>query len=194
MGKDDLKLHPEGMYHIYNRSNGGLKIFYNEENRAFFLEKYLQFISPVARTFAFCIMPDHFHFLIRIKDASDLEKPPIEGEDEIDASLRISLSFSKLFNSYAKAFNYQEGRHGSVFSRPFKRKRIDRISYLKKLIHYIHLNPVEAGLCSFPGEWPFSSYNEVLLKRGRIVECEEVLKLFHDRENFLKVHKEKTLR
>jgi REP element-mobilizing transposase RayT len=57
----------EKVYHIYNRANGRENLFIEERNFHFFLDKYFHHISPIAKTFAFCLMPNHFHIMIRIK-------------------------------------------------------------------------------------------------------------------------------
>jgi hypothetical protein len=59
---------PETTYHIYNRANGNGKLFLSPENYRYFLEKYILYISPIADTFCYCLMPNHFHFLIRIRE------------------------------------------------------------------------------------------------------------------------------
>ena len=61
-------------YHIYNHANGSENLFRNDENYNFFLRKWSQHIEPIADSYAYCLMPNHFHFLVRIKDEEDLEK------------------------------------------------------------------------------------------------------------------------
>jgi putative transposase len=67
-------LEPGVIYHVYNRANGNERMFLSKENYRFFLEKYLLYISPIADTFCYCLMPNHFHFLIRIKTFQELEE------------------------------------------------------------------------------------------------------------------------
>ena len=55
-------------YHIYNHANGDDNIFREQDNYRFFLEKYVKYINPVADTFAYCLMRNHFHLMVRIKD------------------------------------------------------------------------------------------------------------------------------
>ena len=64
-------LQAEHTYHIFNRANGYEKLFLSGENYRFFLEKYRHYIGPVVDTFGYCLMPNHFHFLTRIKSASE---------------------------------------------------------------------------------------------------------------------------
>lgn len=59
-------------YHIYNHANGDENLFRKEENYSFFLRKHLQHISPIAETIAWCLMPNHFHFLIKIKSEEEI--------------------------------------------------------------------------------------------------------------------------
>lgn len=61
-------------YHIYNHANGFEKLFLSDENYRFFLEKYFLFISPIADTYSYCLMSNHFHFLIKVKDEKEIIK------------------------------------------------------------------------------------------------------------------------
>ena len=100
----------------------------------------------------------------------------------------ISKQFSDFFNSYSQAFNKQQGRMGSVFMKNFKRKHICDEKYFRNLIHYIHLNPVEAGICVNPGQWKHSSYPKILNSSSPIVDTMEVLWWFDNLENFIQFH------
>jgi REP element-mobilizing transposase RayT len=136
-------LEPNAYYHIYNRANGNENIFASEENYRLFLKKYHEYILPIADTFCYCLMPNHFHFLIRMKDEAEIELA-LTGFKTLSGL--AAKRFSNLFNAYAQAFNKQEKRKGGLFMRPFKRKRIENTQYLYKLVHYIHFNPVMASL------------------------------------------------
>lgn len=57
----------EKFYHIYNHANGNENLFIEEENYHFFLQQWDKYISPIADTYAYCLIPNHIHFLIRIK-------------------------------------------------------------------------------------------------------------------------------
>ena len=60
-------LQPDTSYHIFNHANGFENIFRHEANYFFFLEKYWKYISPIAETYAYCLMPNHFHLVVRIR-------------------------------------------------------------------------------------------------------------------------------
>lgn len=60
-------------YHIYNRGNNGDIIFFEDKNYTYFLSLYLKYIHPIADTFCWCLLKNHFHFLIRIKELDEIE-------------------------------------------------------------------------------------------------------------------------
>lgn len=55
-------------YHVYNRTNNKELLFKEHENYFFFLRKYKQYLSSYIDTYAYCLMPNHFHFLIKVKE------------------------------------------------------------------------------------------------------------------------------
>jgi putative transposase len=197
-----IPLEPENFYHIYNRANGNENIFENEGNYHFFLSKYKTYISPLAHSYCYCLMPNHFHFLIKIKSEKEIrqhlqgcEPQHLQGFKNlagITTEYLLSHQFSRLQNSYAKAFNKQQSRKGSLFMKNFKRKKIDETRYLRKLVHYIHYNPVDANLCTKPIDWKFSSYNSLLTNdKQTMLEKDEVLDWFENKENFIYCHNPK---
>jgi putative transposase len=180
-------LKPTYTYHIYNRAHGKEPLFLKQEHYKFFLTKYKQYISPVADTFCYCLMPNHFHFLVRFKDEDQLNL--LDVGSYTNPSEFISIQFNHFFMSYSKAFNKQQGRKGGLFMRPFKRKMINDIRYFRKIVHYIHLNPVIAEFCSEPRDWKYSSFNGILSSSTSLLKREEVVTAFENLENFLYVHR-----
>lgn len=67
-------LEPENTYHIYNRANGNEQLFLSDDNYRYFLKKYNEYISPIVDTFCYCLMPNHFHFLVRVKKEAVLNE------------------------------------------------------------------------------------------------------------------------
>ncbi|MGM0636461.1 MAG: transposase [Bacteroidota bacterium] len=192
-------LKPDYTYHIYNRANGNDVLFRKDENYRFFLKKYDFYITPIADTFCYCLMPNHFHFLVRIKAENKLTcflkdsrsialKAPKDLTGFQNLSGLISKQFSNFFNAYTKAINKQQNRNGNLFSRPFKRKQVDDETYLKKLVHYIHYNPIEAGLTVKPEDWRYTSYLSLLSNRPTKLGRTEVIDWFNDKQNFIYCH------
>ena len=67
-------LKPDTTYHIFNHANGFENVFREDENFRFFLEKYRVYIAPVAETYAYCLMPNHFHLVVRIRKREVIEE------------------------------------------------------------------------------------------------------------------------
>lgn len=192
-------------YHIYNHANGSDNVFFSEENYRYFLRKYKEYILPVADTFSYCLMPNHFHFLVRIKEESELfqwlkEKGKIDsrldlkgfknlsGLDADPFANHISKRFSDYFNGYAKAINKQENRIGSLFAHPFKRKKITSEKQLRDTLIYIHNNPVHHGFVGDIELWEHSSYHDLLGSSSTFLLRDEAIGWFEDRENFIFCH------
>jgi hypothetical protein len=129
-------LQPGTTYHIYNHANGFEGIFRTDENFGFFLRKYRQHISPIAETYAYCLMPNHFHLVVRIRRREVIEKlsetssnfyssnfskvsnfGKVNNPNELSKIIELFLSkqFSNFFSSYTQAFNRMYSRQGSLF-------------------------------------------------------------------------------
>lgn len=174
-------------YHIYNRGINSCKLFKNPENYEYFLDLYDQHITPVAYTFAWVLMPNHFHFLVRIKEEKDIIPINLTGFGNLSGLKKPKPPhqyFSNLFNAYTKAVNKRFLRHGTLFERPFKRKLIDNQDYLKQVILYIHQNPVHHGFCDLPLDYPWSSYLTCVSVKPTKLHRESVLGWFDNVANF----------
>ena len=124
-------------YHIYNRGNNKGRIFFELENYHFFLRQFFKYFpSPSAEIHAFCLMPNHFHFLVRFLEVTD-----------------ISTRMKYFGISYAKAINSRFQRTGHLFEGRFKIKYVDSDEYLLHLSRYIHLNPLLAKLVLKAEDW-----------------------------------------
>jgi putative transposase len=194
MAKPKLLLEPDRYYHIYNHSNGFENIFTDNRDRQRFLEKYLRYIAPIARTFAYCLMSNHFHIFIKIKPSEELHDILFSDKEQAlpeDWYVRkIAYQFSHLFNSYAQSFNKRHNRMGGLFKSNFERKLVNTDKYFLKLVHYIHNNPVEHGFVDCISDWAFSSYQEITENKSTIVSVNAVIAAFGDIENFKRVHQQ----
>ena len=149
---------PGNYYHIYNRGNNGIDIFFDSGNYLYFLKLYDQYIYPIAETYAWCLMKNHFHLLVYIREEKDILRDSLEYSTvEIPKNLDPSKQFGHLFNAYTQAINKRYNRTGSLFERPFERKRVTSEKYLKNLIYYIHNNPVKDKTVTLPEDYYFSS-------------------------------------
>ena len=203
-------LQPDSFYHIYNRGINGENIFKQERNYSYFLKKYALYIEPVAETYAYCLLKNHFHLLIRtrseeeilkLKEASKeafapsegfLKSAPSEGfhkkPEQKSVSWHLSNSFASLFKSYAQAINIAHKRTGALFEEPFRRILVGSETYFTELIYYIHHNPRKHGFVKDFREYPHSSYHSHLHTALTKLKREEVLQWFGDKNEFEKFH------
>ncbi len=184
---------PDTVYHVYNHGNSIDNIFLCDENFRYFLLKYNQYITPIAETFAYCLMPNHFHFALRIKAESDLIKvyeSKLESDPQGFKNLAglISRTFGNFLNAYAKAFNKMFNRRGSLFLDNIRRKKIENDYYFTRLIHYIHYNPVHHGFVRNLEDWKHSSYHSHLCEKAIRLNRETVMEWFGGEEDFKKFH------
>ncbi len=164
----------DGMYHIYNRAVGNERLFSSEDQYVRFVKGIEKYILPQADVWSYCLMPNHFHLLIEIKETVDGEK--------------ISKAISDCCNSYTKWLNTSTKRKGNLFMRPFKRNRIKDDAHLAWTIWYIHRNPLHHGYANRLDEWKFSSYKAVNASKTK-VSVSKVLQFFGSYEHFIRFHK-----
>ncbi len=165
-------------YHVYNRGNNREDLFREPRNYDFFLERYARHVAPVVDTFAYCLLRNHFHLLIRVRPEADW--PDARGP---------ARRFANLFSSYAKAINNAYGRTGSLFQKRFGRIEVTSERYLAHLVCYIHHNPQRHGFVDDFRTYPYSSYR-ALLAAGRPTRLrrDEVLAWFGGADGFRAAH------
>jgi REP element-mobilizing transposase RayT len=179
----NIPLEPGHYYHIFNRGNNRENIFFEERNYRYFMQLYQKYILPVCDTFAYCLMRNHFHLLVQVKE--------IEGQtSEVlkTSEVPIRQHFSNFFNSYAKAINTAYDRTGSLFQNRFGRVEVDSDRYLTQLIHYIHFNPQKHGFVDDFREYPYSSYQAIVSEKPTHICKDKVLKWFQGKDNFIQIH------
>lgn len=186
-------------YHVYNRGNNRESIFLEDRNYTYFLQLYVKHIEPIACTYACCLLHNHFHLLIRIKTVAEQEmeyrteaaRQTQEVCDNKPWKPKLpSEQFSHLFNAYAKAINKGYNRSGSLFEHPFGRLPADEFEYLKRLMCYIHHNPLKHGFVQDFRSWPYSSYQAMITSEPTRLQREAVLSWFAgNREKFEEYHR-----
>ena len=172
-------------YHIYNRGVNHENIFREERNYPYFLKLYAHHIGPVADTYAYCLLRNHFHLLARIHDEEKIETLKVSETFRV---LNPSRQFSNLFNAYAKAINKAYDRTGSLFQHPFGRVAVTDDCYFLNLVAYIHHNPQKHGFVDDFRQWHYSSYQAHLSRQTTRLKREQVLDWFQGREAFAAFH------
>lgn len=176
---------------MYNHGNADDNLFRSTENFRYFIKKFKQHMSMILDVNAFCLMPNHFHFLVRIRDHKELIKH-FNLESEISSLEKlpglISRSFGNFLNAYAKAFNKMYDRRGSLFLDNLKRKKVDEVESLCRVVHYIHYNPVHHKFVRQITKWEHSSYLAYLESKETWIAKEEVLSWFGGIDGFKEYH------
>lgn len=180
-------MQPGKTYHVYNHGNADDNLFRSDENYRYFLQKYSEYIHPIVNTFAYCLLPNHFHFLMTVKEeifftniSDDPENPShlpgFENLTGVNLEKRIVKQFSNFFNGYTKAFNNMFERRGKLFLLPFQRKPITNSWQFLNTLKYIHFNPVHHHFCRDPFDWTHSSVHDYRLKDSRWISLSQAQK------------------
>ncbi len=149
--RNRMKMFASGMlYHVYNRGVEKRKIFLDEDDYAVYLHLIKRYLDKDAEkdikgreypnyhgsveVVAFCLMPNHYHFLVYVNDS------------EV-----VSKIWQSINSSYVMYFNKKYNRVGPLFQDRFKASLVLEDAYYEHISRYIHLNPAKWR------EWEFSS-------------------------------------
>lgn len=157
----------------------------------YFLKRCDEYLSEYIDTYAYCLLGNHFHLLVLIKDLTAFQKllnlqthkKPTTAHDA------VSHQFQKFFQSYAMAFNKQQNRIGTLFQTPFKRVLVENHKYVENVITYIHKNPQYHGLVDDFRDWEWSSYQRILIDKESKLKKKEVLAIYNSEAKFKESHK-----
>ncbi len=196
-------LQPDSFYHIYNRGINGENIFKEEKNYAYFLSKYALYVSPYVSTYAYCLLKNHFHLLVRTKSTQEIKLITNENlvinnskvgvvKREIpinkDISWVLSNAFASFFKSYSQSLNKAHNRTGRLFEEPFRRISVNNDSYFSEIVYYIHFNPQRHGFVNDFRDYPHSSYHSHLLTASTKLKRDEVILWFGNKAEYEKFH------
>jgi REP element-mobilizing transposase RayT len=183
-----MQFQPETIYHIYNRGNQQQTIFFNRDNYIYFLEKVRKYIFPCCDILSWCLMPNHFHFLINSTNAScaiiGKQNLPVQ---QLTESIRLMLS------SYTKGIQKQQQFKGNLFQQKTKAKPVSggEKPYAFTAFNYIHQNPYNSKLVKKMEDWEFSSFRDYTnVRHGNLCNkrlASLLLDLDTDLPNFYKI-------
>ncbi|MBI4037723.1 transposase [Candidatus Curtissbacteria bacterium] len=156
-------------YHVFNRGVEKRKIFLDEKDYKIFIYYLFIYLYPLERVLtkyprlpirlhnknlskeaalvSYCLMPNHFHLLLKQTTKSG-----------------ISKFLKQITNAYTEYFNKKYVRSGSLMQGPFKAVRIKNDEQLIHITRYIHLNPYVAGLTEDLDSYQWSSYKDFIFK------------------------------
>jgi len=131
----------EMCHHIMFRGVDGKALFFDDQDRI----RFLLFLQEAAelhalKIHAFCLMTNHIHLILE----------PLKGS--------LSTGVHRFAGRYAQYYNARHQRRGYVYQGRFRSIIVENGLYIKRLIRYIHLNPLEAGLVKTPDDYRWSSH------------------------------------
>ena len=175
-----------------------------------FLNLAVIFLHPIAEIYAYALMGNHFHFVVRIKNSDEIGflNPKHANSDDLELKWKTVTTGSKdvkllkevnkkpvpikmfqhFFSAYAKWFNKKHDRSGALLEHPFDRIKVNNETYLKNLILYVHNNPVKHGICSHPMEYAWTSYLSLISIKPSKIARNIVMGWFNDTADFIELH------
>jgi putative transposase len=193
-------------YHIYNRGAGRFKLFWSQDDYNEFIRKYHYYLFPAIQTYAWCLMNNHFHALIRIRTHDEqveffkLKKKEFDSNNfhgSLDPQIKPFVAYKQLshfMNSYTRFINKKKGRTGTLVEGSIKRKKVLDEENFVHLICYIHRNPIHHNVSTNYTGYKYSSYNDYVHNRTSFIEKKWVFNLFGGINNFIEAHDEFKLR
>lgn len=174
MSSNIQPLIPGSIYHVFNRAVGNENLFRKEEDYYKWIEYFKKYVIPFCELYAYCLLPNHYHFLLRINFDS--------------TAICFSKAMSDAANSFCKWYNKEYKRKGSLFIRPFKRKLIEDDHQLAWTTWYIHRNPMHHGYTNDWPCWKFSSFQVFFTEKPTSLSRDFILDFFGNKEELLKQH------
>ena len=189
---DLMPLKPNTVYHLFSHAVENNNLFYDNGNYDFALQKWAHFAKGYFHTYAFCLMPNHFHLCVQT-----LPQPPniqLASSSKLDASSATtgsvhSKQMNNFLSSYAQSLNKQRGRKGTLFRERFGRIPVYNIDHFKDLMCYIHHNPIHHFDYEDYSDWVFSSYPHYAFgNESTFLNTEIPLNRFKGKENMMTHH------
>jgi putative transposase len=178
-------------FHVYNRTNGSHKLFREEKNYRYFIESFEDYLVGVSDIYSYCLLPSHFHYIIRIKQLNQMETFLESIKSNMtDVNKIVANQFKCFLTSYTMAFNKLYDRQGSLFNHRFRRVALESESSVKDCIFYVHSNPAHHQLTNNFIDYKWSSYSSILSGEPTKIKRQEVLELFGGRGKFIKFHQD----
>ena len=182
-------------YHIYNKVVSEAILFQSDNDYTDFMIRYAKYLRGYFDTYAYCLIPNHFHFLVRVKNdvesAIDIEKTNaakkyLQGEKPLN--FVIENQTSRMFSGIALKHNHRNNRIGPLFKEGIKRVKLKTESRVIYQLCYIHHNPIHHNLSMTYKGWKYSSYHSYVDKKIGNNDIQEMIEMIGDIEVFHTIH------
>jgi putative transposase len=190
-------------YHIVCKSIDGLPLFDEPKDYWIFLERFKKFNDGFLDVWAYCLLFNHAHFIVKVKHTDAIRSyilqllpenktksmnsflADITNELLIDAL--IERQMNSFLVSYANYINNKHNRKGGIFQKPFKRIQIKGDGHLQQAIVYVHANAQKHGIVNDFKQYEYTSYHE---SANNYIDSESMIDFFGGMEKYIQVHKD----
>lgn len=193
------------IYHVYNRTNNKEALFKSDKDRYCFLSHFDFYTAAFLDTYSWCLLPNHFHLLVKIKNyetviAYIISKPSKELCSTERKFLQQKATIHELINnvfqrfliSYTMKFNHHYERKGNLLHRPFKHVLINKETQFSQAAIYINANAQKHKIVNDFTKYKWSSYKTILSEQPTKLLRNDLLEWFGGKVQFIKVLKEQT--
>lgn len=182
----------DGFFHLHYHSDGK-PIFQIDGNYMFFLVRLNKIIKPVGQVYAYCLMPQDIHLLIKTRSREALFEQFLDAEegktvDQFDPDPLIQEHLDELKNVYTAAVQKLFKEDEPVFGHYFHKTELEDDLAVLQCIREIHLSPLRARLATTPKDWKHSSYVNIARENRTFEMGAAVLELFGGKEHYLSYH------
>ena len=173
--------------------------FHKEQDKDIFLGKFRKLLNPLCYLRGFCLMDNHFHLIIKVKeyhscltDNNELvfTNTMIENLSRIEDKMDYLIvnQFQRLFKSHALKINKRENRHGALFQKRFKRVTLKSYDRFLEMLMYTHHNIIHHDLTTVYGNYKYSSYDYYLNYDNSFVDTKWIIEDLGKGDKFLAVN------
>jgi hypothetical protein len=201
----------KGIYHVFYKGKQNEILFPTEEHYSHFLRLFFENISPLADVYSYCLLPNQFHIVLKIKSEKVVftyfkiagrfpeetmtlqELKELSEKSEFNKinilSIHLQKQFSHFFNIYAKELFLQKHRKDKLLG-AFNSKKLTDESEIRSTVTQIHMLALQEKLVSELTSWKYNSYNAMLSDKPTRLMRKEVIDIFESVDYFKRDHQE----
>jgi putative transposase len=183
---------PENMYYLRTQSIAQDYVFKSPWDYTHFLNAYQNYTLHIADTLTYCILPNQFHFIIRIQNNATTRKWLDKSKNPADFSQKMSKQFGKFISSFTQSYNQKHNNIGPLFIRPAKRDLLIDAEELNLYARHIHQLPSIFQLESSFEKWKYSSYPFITNERASFINPNEITSSFNSIEDLTRFNEIKS--
>jgi len=192
-------------YHLVFKSVDGLLLFGNTSDYDLFLNRFKEFTKDFLDTWAYVLLRNHVHFIVKIRSVEEIEHyiNNCSAEEQTEAVKKLAANNMKtdlldgvierqvnsFMVSYVRTINNRNNKQGGFFQKPFRRMLITDDSYLQQAIVYVHANAQKHNLVNDFLKYRYTSYHDIIRGNYLYIDTKAVLNFFNGTNKFIEIHR-----